>query len=194
MQRIFNWDDWNTLVDGGEADFDGTHERRVVLEVNAEDKVRLYVEEEGTWHFLALVEGRDEVHFAVGGGFALRCEGGTAHFKTAETADWSVEPVDDTTFTTLMERRIRNPDLELMMYQANLNVERRIAEQREEFERRLSALDTARNVPVVEPVVPPAPVPEGDGAADGGAPSGEGETPDGTEPPDGATPAPVKAK
>lgn len=188
MQRIFNFEDW--LKCGPENMFsfgtDDSPERVVVLEVNAEEKCKLFVHDRhGEEHFLALVEGRDEVQFSVGGSWGLHTTG-FCNIKTSEAFDHTVDPVDDTTFTTLMERRVRNEDLELMMFLANQNVEKRIAEQAAEFERRLAALDASRDVlGVIAGVNDAQTFAAGSGVADGGTPSGEPKATDGGGAPDG---------
>lgn len=189
MQRIFNFLDWRTLSDGQKVGFPGKTSRVVVLEVNAQDEARLFVEEDGTIHFLAVVFGRDEIQFAVEGGFAIICEGGPVHFKTAEDSDWSVQPVDDTTFTTLVERRQRNPELEQIMYQAQINMERRLAAQSEEFQRRIDAAVAAGNMGIPGRTAPAASaIVSGGGAADGGETGGAGGKADGS-----VAPAPSSA-
>lgn len=182
MQRIFNFDDWHTLTEGQKVTFgdETSVPRIVVLHLNAEDKAKLFVEEHGTTHFLALVEGRDEVHFAADALVTLTVVGGTVNVMTAEAAHWEMEPVDDQTYATLVERRVRNPELEQMMYLAQRNIEARMNAQYEERERRLEARLAAANVggngggtaAIAEPVVASASVADG-GAA--GASAGEAD-------------------
>lgn len=181
MQRIFNFDEWAQMSPEFVPSFgaETSPARVVVLEVNAEDKCKLFVRtNDGQEHFLALVEGRDEIQFSVEGEWGLVVVGGMCNIKTAEMQDMEMQPVDDTTFTTLMERRVRNPELEMMMFLANQNVEKRLAEQSAEFDRRLAARDAARDLgtasgTLVQPVAKPA----DQGAASGSTAGGTGETP-----------------
>lgn len=197
MQRIFNFSDWQTLKPdvrwtlGGEE----SQPRVIRLEVNAEDKCKLYVEEDGVENFLALVEGRDEIQFSTEGVCHLSVSGGLVNIKTAELADWSVEAVDDTTFTTIVERRMRNPELELMMHLQQQNMEKRLAAQQAEFDRRLEARFAASNVGTTGGTVNnPPPISAPSSATDGGTTGNPSGTAIGSGTSDGsAPPAPSTA-
>lgn len=137
MQRMFNLTKWRWMTDGEVMTFAGSGARLVKLEVNSPDKCRLFITHGGKTEFLAQVEGRDTIEFSIEGPFEVVAIGGELAFYTADGADWSVEPVDDQTFTRIVERKMRNPELELMMALANRNMEKRLEAAQRETERRL---------------------------------------------------------
>lgn len=192
MQRMFNLDKWRYLAQGEVIRFTSDRPRTVRLEVNAEDKCKFFVAEGAEDPvFLAVVEGRDALEFSAQGEFDLLVTGGSAAIYTADGDDWSVAEVDGATFTKIVERRMRNPELEYMMFVQNQNMEKRLAQQADELQRRFEASAAerdARRVP--EPVAQlAAPVAEGGGAATSGASSDPAEAPVGA----GAPVAPVGA-
>lgn len=179
MQRIFNLDKWRTITEGEAIRFAGKWGERVIrLEVNARDKVRLFVQEDGDEPaFLALVEGRDLIEFTAKAGFDLMVDGGECSFYTADGQDWSIADVGEETFTKIVERRQRNPELELMMAMAQRNMEERLATQGQELERRFqAALDRANDsaVAAIEALKQPPATPDGGGTPPSG---GEGAKP-----------------
>lgn len=139
MQRILNMNAWRMLGDGEALAFTGENPRQVRLEVNAPDVARLYVGIGNESMFLARVSGRDVIEFSVDTKFDLIVMGGECAVYTADGQEWAVKSVDNQTFTRIVERRQRNPELELMMLQATRNMEKRAALQMEEMERRLKA-------------------------------------------------------
>lgn len=146
-QQLMTLSKWKWLTEGELARFTKTEPRTVRIDVNSPDKVRLFIRYEDGPIFLALVEGRDRVEFSVDGAFDLYIEGGECAFYTVDGADWSVEKVDHKSFTRIMERRVRNPEIEKMMYLTQLNVERRLAQQEADFERRLERrFNTERDI------------------------------------------------
>lgn len=175
MQRIFNLDKWRTILEGEFIEFLSDRPRTVRLEVNARDRVRLFVQQEGGEPaFLAIVEGRDTVEFSANGAFDLYVEGGECAVYTADGDDWSVAEVDAVTFTKIVERRIRNPELELMMAITRQNMETRLAAQSAEMERRFEATLARRDA--ASAVTLPAAagnVDQGTGAAPSGATGGD---------------------
>lgn len=182
MQRIFNFDEWAQCSPEFMPTL-GTDEsgsRVIRLEVNAEDKCKIFVQtNDGQEHFLALVEGRDEIYFSAEGKVHLLFSG-FCNIRTAEQQDWTMEPVDDTTFTTIVERRTRNPELELMMRIQQENIERRMAAQAAEYDRRLQAAIAARDVlaGVASPVNDADTFASGAGVAGSSPSSGSAETAD----------------
>jgi len=193
MQRMFNLAKWRTITEGEMIAFATERPRQVRLEVNSPDRVRLFVQE-GTNEpaFLARVEGRDTIEFSADGPFELTVTGGDCAFYTADGDDWSVAPVEDTTFTKIVERRMRNPELEYMMAMSHRNMEVRLEQQAIEMERRFERSLALRDA---ERAAAPAPTP--DPAGTGTAPSGETSKPvkqaDGAGAPDGNTPTPAPA-
>lgn len=140
MQRMFNLSKWRVVSEGELIRYERDHPRTVRFEVNAPNLVRLDLIEDGREPvFLARVIGRDVIEFSADGSFDITVDGGECFFYTVEGDDWSVEPVDDRTFTRIVERRSRNPELEHMMYMQQINMERRLEAQAAELERRFSA-------------------------------------------------------
>lgn len=140
MQRMFNLSKWQRIAEGELVSFCGERPRTVRLEVNAPERVKLYVTEgKAEPVFLAAVEGRDTVEFSSDGAFDLYVVGGEISVFTAEGQDWTVQSVSNATFTKIVERRIRNPELEYMMAVTYANMEKRLAAQSAELDRRLQA-------------------------------------------------------
>lgn len=137
-QQMMNLSKWKWLTEGELARFTGIKPRAVRLDVNAPDKIKMFIRyDDGEPVFLALVEGRDRIEFGVDGAFDLYIEGGECAFYTVDGSDWSVEKVDHRSFTRIMERRVRNPELEKLMHLQQVNLERRLAQQERDFEKRL---------------------------------------------------------
>lgn len=154
MQRVLSVYDWQCLPDGEAAVIpsDVEHLRPVRLRVNAPSPLALYVKTEDCKDaiFLAYVQGLDEIQFNVTGPYKLFAIGGELWFDTLDGARADVEPVDATSFTSIVERRARNPELEIMERKMQQNMERRMAallgvvgERLEENERELLAARTA---------------------------------------------------
>lgn len=142
MQKMYNLDKWTTLTGQHAILFARDQPRMVTLQVNAPQETRLFVACEVTdqVYFLALVKGRDTVTFGVAGRFKLLCDDDSeVNIFTDDSALVHLEPVDRTSLTTIVERRKRNPEFEAMMHIMQMNVERRLAEQSQEFERRIAA-------------------------------------------------------
>lgn len=148
MQRLFNLSKWTELRDGEALPFKGARPRTVRLELNAPDEVSLYSVENGEPIFLALVRGRDVVEFAPDGEFALAVEGGTVFVYTADGQDVHSIAPDPVIFTKIAERRRRDPAMELMMYEMNRNIEKRLQAQHADFERIIAAREAAGATPV----------------------------------------------
>lgn len=136
---------WQCLEDGNMVQFTKKNPRVVRIDVNTPFKVTLwYAEENEDAKFLALVEGRDRVEFAVDGPFDLTVEGGDCWFYTVDGADFSMQAVDDRTFTRIAERRTRNPELDYMMQVMYQNMERRIQQTASDLERQHERREKAR--------------------------------------------------
>lgn len=195
MQRMYNLDKWTRLDEGEALSFDNPRPRNVRLEVNAPQETALYVADgSGEVHFLALVKGRDTLEFGSSGAFQLTVEGSGLMVYTADGADISHEELGAVSFTKVVERRRRNPELEQLAYMMQQNMERRLAQSEREIEFRLSrggspsavvdAPPRAADRPTEEPVAPDhprAPAASAAGAGRGSeAPQGStGSVPDG---------------
>lgn len=134
MQRIFNVDKWSLLEDGKSVSFGKVEPRRVRLHVNAPDPAKLfYSDADGGVTFLARVLGRDVVEFGAYGEFSLTAEGGDIWFDTVDGEDFSFSIPDAVIITKITERRARNPELEMMQYLMNQNIQKRLDAQRDEL-------------------------------------------------------------
>ena len=165
MQRMFNLDKWERLRMGEALDFTNDRPRTVTIEVNAPEKTALYVVQDGgEVFFLALVEGRDTLEFSSSGAFQLTVEGSDCMIYTADGDDISMQAVDDVSFTKIVERRRRNPELEAIAATMSRNLERRMEQQAHEF-----ATLFARRAEALAPVPAPPGVPPGPGGQPGQA-------------------------
>lgn len=178
MQKIADINKWARVEAGKALNFAGTQPRRVRLEVNAPAQCGIwYVDTNGNVTFLATVSGRDVIEFKSTGEFALQFEG-DCYIYTVDSEDFSFSIPDAVTFTEIMTRRARNPEVELMNYMMKRNMEMMRETQKHEFERmwtereRIAAANAAQPAPagdVAAPISEPEP--------DGGAGTGTGDTP-----------------
>lgn len=131
MQRILNVYDWTRLAVGDRATVRTTLEgpRPVKIKVNAPAPMSLYFTQEGIAEeiFLAHICGLDEIEFHIEGDYTIFPLGGDVWFDTLDGSDPSVEAVDPASFTQIVERRVRNPEMELMERKMQENIERRMA-------------------------------------------------------------------
>lgn len=145
MQRLFNVSKWRRLVEGGSMKFDIPRARVVRLELNSRAEVGLYLldMETGEALFLSRSVGRDTVEFHCGGSFNLVSDG-EIFIYTADGEQIHHEVVDPVIFTRITERRQINPEILAIQRMMNLNIERRLAEQRNEFNDRIRQLQRDR--------------------------------------------------
>lgn len=146
-QFFYNLSKWRKLVEGEVLHYSNPMPRTVRLEVNSPERTRLMVSEPrtGEFDFLAVVDGRDCIEFSADGPFDLTIDEGELFLYTIDSTDWSVEAAGFESFTKIVERRTRNPELEYMMEMTYRNMEKRFAQQQREleqqFERRLARRD-----------------------------------------------------
>lgn len=133
VQRLHNISKWATLEDGQVIKFNSPKKREVRLEVNSSGCELYYVAEDGTVKFLAFIRGRDVIEFITDGQFGISCDGGECSFYTADGEDVSFEVIDAVIFTSIVERRRRNPELELMELRMMQNINSRLERQRHEL-------------------------------------------------------------
>lgn len=133
MQQLDHVDKWIPLEQGQCLEFEKTTKRRVRLHVNAPGPVILFLSRPGEKPvFLARVEGLDTIVFSIEGAFAV-CPDEFCHVYTAEREKISATGLGEK-FTKLMEPKPRNREFELMQFNMMKNVERRLAQQRNEYE------------------------------------------------------------
>lgn len=134
---------WKTLEEGEVVRFHRENPRTVRIDVNAPLAVVVTItelggEDDDSPIFPVYVLGRDRLEFEVNGAFELAVEGGGIQFYTVDGADWSVEKTDHATFTRVVERRVRNPEVDYMMYMMNVNLEKRLAQVQADTELRVA--------------------------------------------------------
>ncbi|AXH75493.1 MAG: hypothetical protein [Microviridae sp.] len=145
MQRIFNYDKWTSISEGGGLKFGNTRPRKVRLEVNAPDSVALSVADaDGVSYFLALVAGRDTVEFYSRGSFTLVADG-ACWVYTADGDDISAVVDAPVSFTKIATRRSRNPELERIAFEMSRNMNRRLEQQADELSKLFAISEAARS-------------------------------------------------
>ncbi len=131
MQRVLSIYDWQKLPKNERAIFqsDVIGQRLVRLRVNAPQRVALYLTLPDLVDpvFVATVQGLDEIQFYVDGDYKLSAIGGELWFDTLDGTRPDVEPVEPDSFTSIVERRQRNPELELLERKMHENIERRMS-------------------------------------------------------------------
>lgn len=171
MQRLFNVEKWFTVGDGKAVSFANPLPRRVKIDVNAAEPVRIdYADGDGAITFLANVLGRDTIEFRCYGEFSLTVSGGDCNMYTVDGEEYSFSVPDAVSFTKPASQRVRNPELERMQVLMQQNMRKLMNEQKRELEFILRQREAA---PVAA-----APVSAGAaaGAADSGKPVKAGDT------------------
>lgn len=145
MQRMFNVAKWARIGEGEVLDFNGNRPRVVRLEVNAPSPSRLYLydRDEGGGIFLAKVDGRDSVEFHAGGKFSLMADA-ECYVYTADGQHIHHEAIDPVIFTRITERRQIPAEIAHMQQMMQINIERRLAAQRSEFNDLLRSMQADR--------------------------------------------------
>lgn len=141
-QRIFAIDRWTEVTDKTQVDFYSSKgmSRKVVLQVNAPQRTNLIlVTPEGEPHFLARVEGRDEIEFTHAGDFSLTVEEGTVYVASADGQKVHIAETGAATFTKIAERRRYSPEVMMMQAAMRENQRRLEAMMAGEIERRVQA-------------------------------------------------------
>lgn len=110
--------------------------RHVTLEVNCEADTVFHVQYgDGDVRFLALVSGRDSVRFVADGrATVIPTSEGEVWVWCSEFDTMAVVVPDAETFTTIANRRARNPELEKMMAKMSANIDRRMSHLMAEYE------------------------------------------------------------
>lgn len=123
---------WRYVPADAGLDFPTTDPRKVRLEVLAETAdTRLWVEPiapgKRVRHCIGVFHGYDVVKFQIDGPFRLLANGAGCKIWTPETVSAGAREMPDAvSFTTMMTRRVRNPEMERMMHKMQQNVERRL--------------------------------------------------------------------
>lgn len=185
MQRLFNVTKWRRLCEGQAIPFPADRPRVVRLELNAPQAVGLYLLDapSGKMVFLARVIGRDTVEFHVGGPFSLVADGEVFVYAAQGEVIHHVND-DPEIYTRVVERRQLNPEIVAIQRAMNLNIERRLAAQRDEFNAAIRRMQSDRKV-AARRAADAASQPEGESAA-----ADDGSGVQGAEPVADASPAP----
>lgn len=167
---------WLALDPKNGISFDGEQdaERLFRIEFNCEAVTTFYVVQGKSERLLVTLQpGIETVEFYIAGDFTIFSDGGEGAvlFWCADYEPAFVEVVDPEIFTQIMTRQKRNPELEEMLYRAQLNMERRFAAQEEEI-----AAMRARSEELENVVNAVKAKPAGNGSSDlsGEKPAGEG--------------------
>lgn len=193
--RLHNLSKWRVLKAGDAIAFAGEQDRKVRIEVNCEFPTRFDVVhgdgDRTSVTFLAVVVGMETLEFtAPGETYLTATSDGEVWYFTNE-GDQTATDRKAQSFTKVMNRRSRNPDLERMMFKMEQNTMRRLAMMAEEVEARISAAGAKHDTATGEVEEPDdaddtghadgiSAEPEGgDGGATGGgeAPADAGEKP-----------------
>lgn len=147
MVRIHNLSKWERVKKGEDLVIRADGNRRVRLECNAPEKVKAFlVAEDMPPVFLAVWEGMNVLEFTAPEGrkCAVDFVGGDVWVFTAEGDQIAMPRPASPSFVRVANRRARNPELEKMMFMMTMNIERRLAAQKEEYEATLQRLEARR--------------------------------------------------
>ncbi|MDX8442859.1 hypothetical protein [Mesorhizobium australafricanum] len=120
--------------------------RSIRLDVRASAPVHVYLHtnEDGELvdEFMTVLPvGLSAVEFLSGGCSLVLSSTGPLSYFTPEIEAVAFENVEEETFTTIAQRRERNPEVEWMEFLMNQNINSRMAAMDAEFERRMMALE-----------------------------------------------------
>lgn len=130
MIRINSVYQWQEVNVGQRVEFVSDHDelRAVRMLVNAPSPAQIYVQQDGEKpYFVARVEGLEEVVFEIRGSYHLMPFGSEIWIDTIDGSKGGLEVVDDASFTTIMTRKVRNPEVEIMERLMHENINRRFA-------------------------------------------------------------------
>lgn len=128
MIKLDSLSRWLRLPAGDVLTLKGDAQRRIRLQVNSPKRISLWiVNDHGEPTFLASPVGRDVVEFAAGGDVRLTTDDDDVYVYTAESEPTFTIFEDAEIFTKIAERRARNPDLEYLMQQQQINMDRRMS-------------------------------------------------------------------
>lgn len=113
-------------------------ERRIRLNLNMAGQTTFYIKDESEKvRFLTVAgPGLETIEFSASGCVDVFAHDGAGYvqYQTSEIEPTHSEVIDPAIFTKIANRRHRNPELEEVMYRMQANMERRFAQQADEFE------------------------------------------------------------
>lgn len=125
--------------------FKNAEPRKVRLEVLAEDEAKLYVKQANGPVYIGTFDGYDVVTFYANGPYELSAKGGPVKVRSPEfDGPNAVEVPDAVSFTRIVTRRQRNPELELITRKMQENMERRFAQLANDVQLRENARERQR--------------------------------------------------
>lgn len=172
MQKIGDLATWLHMPPESEVEFTVNRPRPVTLQVNAPGETRLYLADgDGELRFLAHVCGRDQIEFLARGPFRLLTSDRECFIRSDDSTTIHAVVEAPESFTKVMNRRHRNPELEAMMRAMKSNFDRQLAKQAEHAEQ-LIQRSIAAFAPQPAPAAVPArvagePAPNADAGASG---------------------------
>lgn len=146
MIKLDSLSRWSRLDPGSAMVLAGGKERKIRVNVNSPG-CRLYVGDgKSTPEFLTVVPpGRDVVEFAAPGNVYISTDVDDVFLYSSENEPTFTIIENAAIFTEVIQRAARNPDLEYMMYQQRLNMERLYASMDQEINQRVrNAVDAAK--------------------------------------------------
>lgn len=139
--KLRNVTKWKLLSAGGVLSLPKDEPRLIRLEVNCVGDTRIDVISGDAVIFLWAGQGLETIEFAVPGPcevvFTSEAE---VFYATDDSGEAGVSDMEETPFTTIMSRRVRNPQMELMMFKMQQNIERRLDQQRAEYDAQIARL------------------------------------------------------
>ncbi|AYM14604.1 hypothetical protein G6L58_25040 [Agrobacterium tumefaciens] len=134
LSRWLSLDNTKAILFSGNEDA----ERLLRIQFNLENVTTFYIgrDEMDADLLCTIGPGQETVEFYAQGDFYVFAEkdAGMVKYQSADLEPTFSEVVDPVIFTKIANRRHRNPEMEEMMYRAQLNMERRFASLAGEFE------------------------------------------------------------
>lgn len=141
--KIGNISRWAKLDPGNVLQFgDENRSQRLRLEFNTSERTHLVViDHKERERFLGVIYGHEQVEFTTEGPVTiLATTEGEVWWYSRDGETDAMELVHEVPFTKVMQRRARNPELEMMMFKVNQNMERRMQAMQAEIAARVAAV------------------------------------------------------
>lgn len=129
---------WVEVTDKG-VRFPNEVPRKIRLEVLAEKEESLYIKDgKDKPFYIGTFHGYDVVQFNVQSDCSLQATGAGVKVFTTEFQSEVIELPDAVSFTRLVQRRVRNPELEMIEHKMRQNMERRLRQVEKDVTLRVS--------------------------------------------------------
>jgi len=136
---------WVEMFDGKTIEFTNRNPRPITLDLNTSGPIKLHYisREDGkeTTRFLASINGRETIKFVTPADFAIAYTGDAdteVFILAADSNKVHRENLEDETYTTLYDQRMRDPDHEAIIQKINAKVQRRLDNMEAAYERMLA--------------------------------------------------------